>query len=128
MTDIEVKHCEMVRNLAKSADDILDELDPFKCDLMHATMGISSEAGEILDIAKKIVVYNQPPDVDKLNHFIEELGDIEFYLRQLYSVLGITREDALRANMAKLAKRYPNFTYTDDRARERADKNDPQPS
>jgi len=128
MTDIEVKHCEMVRNLAKSPDEILNELDPYKCDLMHAAVGVSSEAGEILDIAKKVVIYNQPLDVKKLEHFIEELGDIEFYLCQLYNILGVTREDALAVNMAKLAKRYPNYTYTDDRARERADKHDPQPS
>ncbi len=56
------------------------------------------------------------------NNVVEELGDIEFYMAGIRMELGITREHTLEMNMLKLAKRYPNFEYTNERAQQRADK------
>lgn len=86
--------------------------------LMHAAAGIAGEAGELLDAIKKVWVYGKPIDRDNV---IEELGDIEWYMQALRSLLGITREETIEANLAKLARRYPNG-YTDRAAQERADK------
>jgi hypothetical protein len=53
---------------------------------------------------------------------IEELGDLEFYMEGLRQGLGITREDTLKANIAKLSKRYASGKYSNQQAHEHADK------
>ena len=87
--------------------------------LVHAAIGISGEAGEILDTVKKTWVYGKPVDRENL---IEELGDIEFYLQALRDLVDVRREEVLAANVAKLTKRYPDGVYTDEHAIARADK------
>lgn len=121
-TQIELEHAQMVDGLAKSGVDILESLTPEKCNLWHHMTGVATEVGELFDAVKKFVIYNKEFDYDNA---VEELGDIEFYLTGIYRALAINRETALFANMTKLAKRYPNFKYTDQRAQERADKQEP---
>lgn len=87
-------------------------------DFMHAAVGISGEAGELLDTVKKHWVYGKPLDVDNI---IEELGDIEFYMQALRNMISVSREEIIEANIAKLQKRYP-LGYTDAAAIARADK------
>ena len=112
-------HRDMVKALVKNPQEICENLDHFKVDVLHAILGIGSEAGELVDNVKRLIVYNKSPDIENI---IEELGDLEFYMEQLRQVLDITREQTLQANIEKLAKRYPNFVYTDQKALERADK------
>ncbi len=119
MTDIEQKHAAMVASLMKPPEAVHAAITVPQAGLIHATMGISGEAGELLDAVKKHVIYQKPIDIANV---IEELGDLEFYLCEFRSKLRITRAATLEANMAKLAKRYPNYQYTDQRAQERADK------
>jgi len=116
---LEMQHADLVRQLCKSGEDVLKGMSPFDANIVHAQIGISSEAGEIADIVKKIVIYRQEPDIE---HAIEELGDLEFYLEQFRQALGIDREDTLQANISKLHIRYPNARYSDQAAKERADK------
>lgn len=115
----DISHAEMVKQLTKPATDILAELSVDDCGLIHAAMGISGEAGEIIDAVKKAVIYRKPLDRENLR---EELGDLEFYLEDLRRRVGLTREECLQANMEKLNQRYPGFDYTNQRAIERADK------
>jgi NTP pyrophosphatase (non-canonical NTP hydrolase) len=82
-------------------------------------MGISGEAGELVDAIKKSVMYRKPLDME---HVIEEMGDLEFYLEGLRQQLGITREQTLDANMLKLGARYSSGSYSDSQAVTRADK------
>jgi NTP pyrophosphatase (non-canonical NTP hydrolase) len=86
--------------------------------LMHAAAGIAGEAGELLDAVKKNWVYGKPLDFDNI---IEELGDLEWYMQAMRSLLDIDRDTILQANIAKLGKRYPQG-YTDAEAIERKDK------
>jgi len=115
---------EMVTALVKPGQAILDTLTPEKIDLLHMAVGVSGEAGEILDAVKKHVVYNK--ELDMVN-MVEELGDIEFYLEGIRQNLQITREETLDANMKKLLTsekaRYKLGKYTDKQAQTRADKN-----
>lgn len=113
-------HEELVVALAKNPDVILAEMTADKADLIHAVLGISGEAGELLDAIKKAAIYNKPLDIDNV---IEELGDLEFYLSMLRLRLGITREVTLQHNIEKLTKRYHHLSYSDLHAQERADKN-----
>jgi NTP pyrophosphatase (non-canonical NTP hydrolase) len=114
-----IKHDEMVRILAKDGDIIKQELTAEYCHIIHMALGVSGETGELVDIIKKSTMYHKPFD---LEHIVEEMGDIEFYLEGLRQAFGITREVVLECNIEKLGKRYNNFKYSDGAAKIRADK------
>ena len=86
--------------------------------LMHCAAGISGEAGELLDAIKKTWVYGKP--LDRAN-IIEELGDLEWYMEALRSLLGVEREEVIAENVSKLEVRYP-VAYSDELALARLDK------
>lgn len=116
---IEQQHKDMVSMLVKDPWIIKSELTVANCNLIHMILGISGEAGELLDAIKKIAIYNK--NIDREN-VIEELGDIEFYMEGLRQALSITREECLDHNIKKLSQRYARFKYTDKQAQERNDK------
>lgn len=118
MTQI-IKHDEMVKALAKDGQAIINSLDGNKAHAIHMAIGIAGESGELLDAIKKHVIYNKPLDRDNV---VEELGDLEFYMEGLRQGLGISREETIQGNIAKLGVRYANG-YSDKAAQERADKN-----
>lgn len=99
----------------------------FKCNqfnkdaeaLIHSAVGISGEAGELLDAVKKVWAYGKL--IDRQN-IIEELGDLEFYMEALRQQLVISREETLIANQEKLAKRYSDGVYSNLHAQARMDK------
>lgn len=115
---IEQEHKELYLKCIKLGDQVLRDLTPEKAHLWHLATGVSGEAGELLDAIKKAAVYNKPLDIENVR---EELGDIEFYMRGIYLSLGISRDDVLRENIAKLSKRYEKG-YSNKAAQERADK------
>lgn len=94
------------------------EMNGFKMDLLHAILGISGEAGELVDGFKKHLIYNKPLDVENLK---EEAGDILWYMALLLRTIDTTFEEVMAANIVKLQKRYPE-KYTDADAIARADK------
>lgn len=108
----------LVRRLTKDPQIILDNLTPHMVNLWHASTGICTEAGELKDAVKKSVVYNKKFD---LENAVEELGDLMFYIQQFAQGIGISLEEAMRKNVEKLNKRYPEG-YTDAAGIERADK------
>jgi NTP pyrophosphatase (non-canonical NTP hydrolase) len=112
-------HSEMVEALAKSGELIRAELTAQDAHNLHMIIGISGEAGELVDCVKKAIIYRKPIDMDNL---IEELGDLEFYLEGLRQSFGITRSQTLSHNIAKLSKRYEGLKFTDEAAQLRADK------
>ncbi len=91
---------------------------PEMYDLLHATLGISGEAGELLDAVKKSFIYNK--ELDFVNAK-EELGDILWYVALACRTLGVSFDEIMQMNIDKLTKRYPE-KYTDAAAAERADK------
>jgi NTP pyrophosphatase (non-canonical NTP hydrolase) len=112
----------MVAALIKPGAAIIQGLTSSSANLLHMAVGVSGEAGELLDAIKKHVIYGKPLDVANV---IEELGDLEFYMEGLRAELGIFREETLAANKMKLlGKRYASGTYSDDQAINRADKVD----
>lgn len=119
MNILEQRHAEMVSALAKPGQAIVDTLTAADAHSLHMAVGISGEAGELLDAVKKAAIYRKP--IDRAN-VVEELGDLEFYMQGLRQGLGITREEVLDANIQKLSKRYSSGTYTDKAAQDRADK------
>jgi len=78
--------------------------------ILHSALGLSTEAGELLDAIKKHVYYGK--ELDKINLF-EEVGDLFWYLAILADELGFSFEDAMKKNNEKLAARYgEKFTST----------------
>lgn len=109
----ELPHYEQfVWNLAKSMNTPAEELH-------HAATGISGEAGEIIDVSKKVWVYNKPLDAKNL---VEELGDLRFYYQAMLNLLQLTDEVIVTQNMKKLSVRYADGKYSDAQAQARADK------
>jgi NTP pyrophosphatase (non-canonical NTP hydrolase) len=113
------EHSVLVSDLKKSSKEIINELKPEQADALHMAVGISGEAGELLDAIKKWAIYQKPLDLENV---IEELGDLEFYMEGLRQSLNLTRIETLMENIAKLQKRYSRGEYSNDQANERADK------
>jgi len=79
-------------------------------------------AGHLLDATKRVMIYNQQVDPDKYQALLHKL---EYNMACFYSVYHVSRNQALQANLEKLDKRYPGFTFTNEAAHTRADKNVP---
>jgi len=78
-------------------------------DLMDKTiwaMGISGESGEVLEKWKKIVAYKEGviSDEDK-QELKKELGDVVWYIAVFAHSLGLSFEEVMQLNLAKLADR-----------------------
>lgn len=88
-------------------------LDPSLLRLLHASLGLSTEVGELVDVVKKAVFYGKP--VDKVN-LKEECGDLLWYVALVMAYLGETDfTDTMRINIDKLRIRYPHL-FTEDNA------------
>lgn len=112
----------MVNALAKPGSVIAQEITADSAHLIHMAIGISGEAGELLDAVKKAVIYNKLLDIENV---VEELGDLEFYMEGLRQAVGVSREQVLEHNMSKLVGsngRYAQGTYSDEQAQLRQDK------
>lgn len=78
--------------------------------LLHAAMGIGTEAGELLDAFKRKLFYGKPLDVVNVK---EEVGDIMWYIAILLRELDLDFEEILQLNIDKLRARFPDkFTET----------------
>lgn len=75
----------------------------YDIDLFHATIGILTESGEMMEALLKQA---QGDELDIVN-MKEELGDTEFYLAMIYRALNTLPETEKARNIAKLRKRYP---------------------
>lgn len=119
--DNNITYSEFVAALIKPPEELLKSLSPEQMNLIHMAMGISGEAGELLDTIKKFAIYNKPLD---MTNIIEELGDLMFYIEGIKNALDITDSQILQFNVNKLSKRYESLSYSDKAAVERKDKNE----
>jgi NTP pyrophosphatase (non-canonical NTP hydrolase) len=110
---------QFVNTIVKPGDEIIRQLTPQQAHLLHMAVGVSGEAGELLDAIKKHCVYQKQINMENV---IEEAGDILFYLTGLLNDLNISVEDCVKANIDKLSKRYPAGSYSNAAAIARADK------
>ena len=79
-------------------------LDMGKIRILHATMGLCTESGELTDQLKKHLFYGA--ELDRVN-LIEEAGDLMWYLAILFDELNTSFEEVMSSNNAKLRSRYP---------------------
>ena len=93
----------------RTANDLGGRLD----NIMHAAMGIAGEAGEVIDIVKKVYAYGKPL---LTNDLVEEAGDLVWYLNLLFKCLDTTWEEVFDLNIKKLEARYPALRFDADKA------------
>ena len=69
-------------------------------------MGIAGEAGEIVEKWKKAVAYREGNfDDDQWSDFKKEFADVIWYIAVLAESLGLSLEEIMEQNIAKLADR-----------------------
>ena len=101
-----------------SMDDVVGRIGDREARLLHHSMGIAGESGELVDAIKKHIFYGKPLDEENV---LEEIGDLMWYQARLLALLGFTVEDAMDHNNKKLKIRYAGG-YSNKAAVERADK------
>ena len=80
-------------------------------ELAYHALGLAGEGGEFVDLVKKVVRdhgYNKPLGQLSLTLDVrlrDELGDVFWYFTQLCTLLGVTHDELMRLNMAKLRER-----------------------
>lgn len=72
--------------------------------LLHAVLGLTSEAGEVSGIFQKEY---QGHKIDP-DHLKKELGDCLWMIAEACTALGLDLESVMRANIKKLKARYPD--------------------
>jgi NTP pyrophosphatase (non-canonical NTP hydrolase) len=87
-------------------------IEPRTIRLIHAAMGLVSEAAELMDMLKKHIFYGKKLD---LVNAVEEVGDGQWYAGLAIDVLETTFDEVLTKNIAKLRTRYPE-KFTEDAA------------
>ena len=87
--------------------------------LLTASVGLSAESGEFMEIVKKMLFQGKPWTDDNREHLIIELGDVMWYVAQACMALDISFDEVLERNVKKLEKRYPggHFDISDSENR-----------
>ena len=100
------------KNFKKECKRTLAGLKQFpNVDLLHAAMGMSTEANEFLDALKKHMFYGAKLDHVNLK---EELGDMLWYMAIAMDVLDTDFNKEMERVIKKLRSRYPEkFTEAD---------------
>lgn len=81
--------------------------------LVHAAMGIGGEAGEVVDVVKKMAFYGK---TGSEQHLLEELGDLAWYMNLMIVALGSNWNKVLDMNIAKLEARYKDGKFNAEQA------------
>jgi len=82
--------------------------DSHNARIINGVFGLVGETGEVVDIVKKNFFDRDGalPESQR-DHFIEEMGDVLWYLTELAVVYHVDIEDVMLQNLRKLCTRYP---------------------
>lgn len=72
--------------------------------LINGVMGMCGEAGECIDMVKKM--FMQGHELDK-KHIEKELGDVLWYIAETATALDLSLDEIMQKNIDKLQARYP---------------------
>lgn len=79
--------------------------------LITACMGLAAEAGEFIEIPKKILFQGKPFTEENLFHMKRELGDVMWYWINACRALNLDPNDVIAENVNKLESRYPGGKF-----------------
>jgi NTP pyrophosphatase (non-canonical NTP hydrolase) len=89
--------------------------------LNTAATGLAGESGEFAEIVKKLNWHGKEFTPELHTHMIKELGDIIFYWTMACQALKVDPNDVIKTNVSKLEARYPEGTFSVERAENRAE-------
>jgi NTP pyrophosphatase (non-canonical NTP hydrolase) len=75
--------------------------------LLTSAMGLCAEAGEYMEIVKKMVFQGKPLTEDNIRHMMLELSDCQWYWINGCRALGVDPNEVIKENVNKLINRYP---------------------
>ena len=84
--------------------------------LLNGILGAVGEMGEIVEQVKKHLFQGHELNKDKM---VEELGDVLWYIASISRGLDADLSYVARVNIAKLAARYPDGTFSTQHSIER---------
>lgn len=79
--------------------------------LMTGSIGLTAEAGELIEIVKKMLFQGKPLTEENLFHMKRELGDIMWYWINTCRALNLDPNDVIAENVRKLEARYPGGKF-----------------
>ena len=94
--------------------DRLEQLDEKGANierLLTAGVGLNAEAGEFLEIVKKMIFQGKPWSEDNREHLVIELGDVIWYAANACMALEVSFDEVVALNVKKLKKRYPGGQF-----------------
>ena len=74
--------------------------------ITHALLGLAGEAGEVVDLYKKLWFTPSRVRENFEEELLLELGDVLYYLDRIAEANGFDLADIMEANINKLEKRY----------------------
>ena len=79
--------------------------------LLTAAIGMGAEAGEFMEIVKKMLFQGKPLTEENLFHMKRELGDIMWYWANACNALDLDPNEVIAENVRKLEARYPGGSF-----------------
>lgn len=79
--------------------------------LLTACLGLAAEAGEFIEIPKKIFFQGKSLNEENIFHMKRELGDVMWYWINACRALDIDPNDVIAENVKKLESRYPGGKF-----------------
>jgi NTP pyrophosphatase (non-canonical NTP hydrolase) len=79
--------------------------------LLTAAIGMGAEAGEFMEIVKKMLFQGKPLTEENLFHMKRELGDVIWYWANACNALDLDPNEVIAENVRKLEARYPGGSF-----------------
>ena len=117
--DIENYFEGLIGHLDLDENYAIGSVNLIKGNIEKMLLELSKSGSCLLDVIKKHSVYEEELDKDEV---VNQLANIRKSLTMLYTIYGISRGEAIEANIAKLGERYSSGTYSNNQAQSRADK------
>lgn len=91
------------------------DLSDFDTNFLYAALGLATESAELLEKVKKIIFHGHAWNRQEI---LSEVGDVQWYVAELCTVLDEDLEHVQARNINKLRARYPDgYSDADSRAR-----------
>jgi NTP pyrophosphatase (non-canonical NTP hydrolase) len=79
--------------------------------LLTACLGLAAEAGEFIEVPKKMFFQGKPLTDAEVFHLKRELGDVMWYWINACRALNLDPNEVIAENVRKLESRYPGGSF-----------------